>query len=344
MVERLMYPHEDVRDLLGMRTRSAWLILACYLTAMIAVTVATISYVTSPWPAALASTVMVAATIALIAVPGDPLPQSATIALTAAGPAACALFLSVTPPVLQSALQLWIHGAGTAIYCFMNVRGRRVAPWIGLVGMVAVFAVWAADTEYGAAYGVSVVAIDAAPLAMAALLSFTLRPTAKSVFSLRNQTTARIAELSSDAAVADERSRQLRHLDSLVRPLLERIGDGTELTELERTECALLEAHLRDRLRAPILTTLELDDAAYRARTRGIDVVFIDDLSPNDLDQRLADVLYTTASTALHTATCGQVCVRVLPNGRTTVASILTRDDHGTRLREIDRDGNIHVT
>ncbi len=220
MVERLMYPHEDVRDLLGMRTRSAWLILACYLTAMIAVTVATISYVTSPWPAALASTVMVAATIALIAVPGDPLPQSATIALTAAGPAACALFLSVTPPVLQSALQLWIHGAGTAIYCFMNVRGgRRVAPWIGLVGMVAVFAVWAADTEYGAAYGVSVVAIDAAPLAMAALLSFTLRPpTAKSVFSLRNQTTARIAELSSDAAVADERSRQLRHLDSLVRP------------------------------------------------------------------------------------------------------------------------------
>lgn len=338
-----MRPHEDIRDLLGMRTRGAWLILTCYFVAMIVVTAATVGDVTTAWPAVLATTVLIAATIALVAVPGDPLPMPTTIALTVSGPLACALLLSVTPPVVQSSLQTWIHGGGTAIYCFMNVRGRRIAPWIGLAGMIAVFAHWAAATEHGAVYGIMVVAIDAAPLAMAALLSFTLLPTAKAVFSLRAQTTARIAELSSEAAASDERSRQVRHLDMLVRPLLERIADGTELTGAERSECALLEAHLRDRLRAPILITLELDNDAYRARTRGIDVVFIDDRSPHDLDDDLAEILYTAAVAALRSATTGQVCVRVLPVGRTTAASILTRDDLETRVQEIDVDGRIRT-
>lgn len=334
--------HEDVRDLLGMRTRSAWLILACYLAAMVTVTVATVQHVTTVWPAVLATAVLIAATIALVTVPGDPLPHPATIALTAAGPLACALFLAVTPPLAQFSLQTWVHGGGTAIYCFMNVRGRRIAPWIGLAGMIAVFALWAANTGQGAMSGILLVAIDAAPLAMAALLSFTLRPTAKAVFSLRTQTTAQIAEFSSDAAASDERTRQLRHLDNLVRPLLERIAKGTELNEAERTECALLEAHLRDRLRAPILMTLELDDAAYQARTRGVEVVFIDDRGPHDLNEDLAGALYATASEALRTAHTGQVCVRVLPVGRPIIASILTWDEHETRLQEIDRDGRIH--
>ena len=116
-----------------------------------------------------------------VLVPGDPLPFGTTLMLTASGPVACALVLSATPAVLSSPLQTWIHGGGTSIYCFMNVRGRRIAPWIGLLGMVLVFAAWAVADGRGAAYGISFVAIDAAPLAMATLLSFTLRPTAKAV-------------------------------------------------------------------------------------------------------------------------------------------------------------------
>ena len=338
------YPHHDVRDLLGMSSRGAWLILAFYLAAMVTVTAATLGHLTAAWPAVLGTAILVAATIALVAVPGDPLPLSTTIALTVAGPLACALYLAVTPADPQFSLQTWIHGGGTTLYCFMNVRGRRIAPWIGLAGMIAVFGLWSAATGQGAAYGVSLVAIDAAPVAMSALLSFTLRPTAEAVFSLRAQSTARIAELSSQSAASDERSRQLRDLDNLVRPLLERIASGTELTDAERTECALLEAHLRDRLRAPILSALELDDAAYRARTRGIDVVFIDDRGPHHLDDRLGSILYTTVSDALNTAHAGQqVCVRVLPAHRATVASILTRVDHRTRLQEIDQDGRVHT-
>lgn len=336
--------NEDVRDLLGMRTRGAWLIVAAYITAMGVVTIATLDSFTGIWQAALGPLVLIAATLALVLVPGDPLPLGPTVALTAAGPIACALVLSVTPAALDSSLQTWIHSAGTTIYCFMNVRGRRIAPWIGLISMVIVFAVWAAHTGHGAPYGISLVLIDAAPLAMATLLSFTLRPTARSVFSLRTQTTARIADISAQTAAAHERSRQVRHLDALARPLMERIASGDTLTAAEREHCALLEAHLRDRLRAPILSTLDLDDAAYLARARGVEVIFLDDSGPEGPDPAAIDAVHTVASQALGHARSGTVCVRVWPPGRSSVASVFTTDDHGTSRTEIAASGDVHRT
>ncbi len=115
---------EDIRDLLGMRTRGAWLIIGSYLIAMVIVTVATVNSYTTPWVAALGPAMLIAATLALVLVPGDPLPFGTTLVLTASGPVACALGLSATLAVLSSPLQTWIQGGGTSIYCFMNVRGR----------------------------------------------------------------------------------------------------------------------------------------------------------------------------------------------------------------------------
>ncbi len=74
---------EDIRDLLGMRTRGAWLIIGSYLIAMVIVTVATVNSYTTPWVAALGPVILIAATLALVLVPGDPLPFGTTLALTA---------------------------------------------------------------------------------------------------------------------------------------------------------------------------------------------------------------------------------------------------------------------
>lgn len=326
---------EDIRDLLGMRTRGAWFILSCYILAMFIVTAATLDDYTARWPVLVGVLVLIAGTLALLLAPGDPLSHRLTLALTASGPVACALVLSVTPAVLSSSLQTWIHGGGTAIYCFMNVRGRRIAPWVGLAGMVVTFAVWAATTGHGALYGITLVAADAAPVAMATLLSFTLRPTARSVFLLRAQTTARIADMSAQNAASDERGRQVRHLDARARPMLERIAGGRPLTVSEREECTLLEAHLRDRLRAPILSTLQLDDAAHEARLRGVEVVFLDDSADAHHDPSVLGALHDVAAEALHRARCGRVCIRMWPPGRTTLASVLTTDGGGTRRVEI---------
>ncbi|WP_209439025.1 hypothetical protein, partial [Streptomyces durhamensis] len=77
--------NEDIRDLLGMRTRGAWLIVGAYITAMLVVTIATLHSFTTAWPAVLGPLILIAATLALMLVPGDPLPTWPTVALTAAG-------------------------------------------------------------------------------------------------------------------------------------------------------------------------------------------------------------------------------------------------------------------
>lgn len=326
---------EDIRDLLGMRTRGAWFILASYITAILIVTMATLRYYTTAWPVVLSTLIVVTATLLLMLVPGDPLPARPTVALALSGPFACALTLSITPAVLGSSLQTWIHSGGTAICCFMNVRGRPVAAWTSLFGMVFAFAVWSSVTGHGAVYGITLVAVDAAPVAMATLVSFTLRPTARAVFLLRAETTARIADISAGNAAADERARQLLYLDTRARPMLERIASGEQLTATEQEECTLLEAHLRDRLRAPSLSTLELDDAAYKARTRGVEVVILDDSASGHHDTAALAAIHDVAAQALQQADGGRVCIRVWPAGRATVASVLTTDAGGTRRVEI---------
>ncbi|MFW0794460.1 hypothetical protein AAFP30_11655 [Gordonia sp. CPCC 205515] len=300
------------------------------------------------WPTIVAALILTVGAIAIVQVPGDPLSMPMTVALTSVGPLACGFALSVTPSAAASSvLVTWVHGGAVAIYTFMCVRGRRVAPWIGLAAEAAIFAWWGHSVGHSMVSSAGLVAIDAAPLIMATLFSFTLRPTAKEVFALRSQTMTQVGQLAAETAATEERLHQVRFLDQMARPLLERIASGDELTAAERTECELLEAHLRDRLRAPLMSTLNLDDPAYRARTRGVEVVFIDDSRADssggvDVDSRVAAAVEELASEVLDAADHGQVFVRVSAPDRPIAASVLRRGTDGSSVRsEIDQTGRI---
>ncbi len=343
---------EDVRDLLGMRQPGAWLVLAVFLAGTWITIAYTFSGVSSIWPMILGGLVISASAIAIMQVPGDPLPLWTTAALAASGPVSCALAVSVSPAHWAiSVLLVWAHGGAVAVYCFMCVRGRLVAPWLGLVGEAVVFGVWGqVNGQSPVGIALAVVAIDAAPLIMAMLFSFTLRPAAKAVFALRTQTITQVGRLSAESAAAEERASQVRTLDHLARPMLERIASGEELTAEERRECALLEAHLRDRLRAPLMSTLDLDEPAYRARTQGVEVVFIDDSRADvavadgeaQIDPRVASAVSGLATTVLDEADEGQIYVRVSPPDRPIAASVLHRRADGSSIRsEIDQSGAV---
>ncbi|GAB91027.1 hypothetical protein [Gordonia rhizosphera] len=343
---------EDVRDLLGMRQPGAWFVLGAFLLATWVAIAYTFSGVSSIWPVIIAGLVISASAVAIMQVPGDPIPPWTTVALAASGPVACALAVSVSPAEwATSVLLVWAHGGAVAVYCFMCVRGRLAAPWVGLIGEAVVFAIWAQTIgQSSVGIVVAVVAIDAAPLTMATLFSFTLRPTAKAVFALRAQTITQVGRLSAESAAAEERASQVRTLDHLARPMLERIASGEELSAEERRECALLEAHLRDRLRAPLMSTLDLDEPAYRARTQGVEVVFIDDSRPDvtvadteaQIDPRVASAVSGLATTVLDEADEGQIYVRVSPPDRPIAASVLHRRADGSSIRsEIDQSGAV---
>lgn len=343
----------DVRDLIGMRQPGAWLVAGAFLLS----TWSTIGYIVvrqpGEWPAILAGLILTAAVIAILQVAGDPLPLPTTLALAAAGPVACACALWGTADLdaawTSSLMVMWAHSGITAVYCFMCVRGRLLAPWIGLIAASAVYALWAESLGRSPVGALTMVAINFAPLIMGTLFSRTLRPTARAVFALRAQTITQVARLSADAAADEERSTQVAVLDNLARPMLEHIASGASLTADERIECALLEAHLRDRLRAPLMSALDLDEPAYEARAKGVEVVFIDDSDArvdgqdsDPIDSRVASAVSDLAGTVLAEAREGQVFVRVAPPHGSIAASVLHRRRDGSSVRsEIDKTGGI---
>ncbi len=129
----------------------------------------------------------------------------------------------------------------------------------------------------GAMYGVSLTVINAGPVLMSTFFAYTIRPQARVIYELREQSTQRIASASASAAILEERDAQLDRLDVLARPLLERVASGVPLTTTERQECELLEAQLRDSLRATGLQQTDVIDAVRAARNRGVEVVLLDD-------------------------------------------------------------------
>ena len=330
---------QDVRALIGMQSPAARGLVAFYAATFALLAVASRDGIDTFWPVALGVAVVSMCAVILVRMPGDPLPLGSTWALTASGPVTCALVFSVLPVPVTSPMQTWPIAAVTVLYTFMGVRGRTWYAWLGLAATILTCVVWTTLTGRGAVAGVAMSIINLAPLAMSAFFAYTVRPSAADIFALREQTTAQVAAEAADTAVLDERDRQLRRLDAQARPLLDRIASGDPLSDDERLTCRLLEAHLRDSVRAPALIDPAVVDAARAARARGVEVILLDDHAADDADDATRRRFLDHVATELNAAGTGTVTVRVLPPGRAAMATILCSTDADTRRVEIGPDG-----
>lgn len=328
----------DVRELLGLRSAAATVIVAAYV-----VTFAIVAWATLPaggaWAEAAAWVIVSIGAVAIIRAPGDPIPVLWTAYLTVTGPVAVGLVLAVVPVPIDRLLQVWPLAAATAIYTYMCVRGRTLWAWAGMSAMLATCMVWADMTGQGAVYGLSISAINLAPVAMSTYFALTIRPAARDIFALRSQTIARTAAEAADIAVLDERDRQLAHLDALARPLLQRLTDSEPLTEQDHRACTLLEAHLRDSLRAPALTVPRVTTAARAARSRGVEVLLLDDHGLDTAPDEVRARVFDAAVEALEQAATGTLTIRILPPSRHALATIVHSTPDGIARREYGHDG-----
>ena len=333
---------QDIRDMLSMKSTAAYAVAVFFVLACAVCATATLDGVASVWPPYAAVLVFTGAVALLLGAPGDPLSARSTALLTMSGPIAATLVFSVLPVPLTGSLQTWPLGMSVVIYTFMCVRGRTLAAWIGLVLIMSVAIGWTMLTGQGFLYGLSFSAINVAPLLMATFFAFTIRPLAAAIFELREQSTVRIASQAAAAAVLEERDARLASLDALARPLLQRIADGPDLTDEELLGCVLLEAELRDSLRARGLVRPNLARAARSARARGVEVMMLDDRAPATLDDDARDRIVAAASNSLDGAHAGSVTVRLLPVGRAVAATVLLDDFGDGALRiEYDDSGRI---
>ncbi|MEV5838143.1 hypothetical protein [Nocardia sp. NPDC052112] len=327
-----------LRDLLGLRDRSAWLFLVVFEATILLYMVR--NFAESPMLLAVTALVLVAgAGVLVLVIPVDPLPLTAAIAVAAAGPIAAALTAVKVDHGISK--QVWTAFAASYVLAVLVVRGRLGAAWCGVAGIAAVIAV------VGATNGMRVVIGSIVPIATVAGVSIgaaVMRPMQRSLRLLREEATMRAAAEATMAAQNGERDRQLARLDKVARPILERIAEGAELTAAEREECRLLEAELRDGLRAPQLVTDELSSAARGARSRGVEVVLLDDGGFAGVPKWVRQQVIESATRELDAANAGSVTVRVLPMGRRVLATVLANAPDRDRRTEIDTAGAVSVS
>lgn len=327
----------DVRALLGMNTRAAWLLAAFYLCSEAALAFSSAQHVHHLWPICVALAIAVAATVALLKVRPDPLPAFTTIALVSSMPASTAMTLFNLPVPPVSVAQMWVFGACTVTATFMCVRGRTGAAWAGLLSMIAVAMAWTATAGQGLAHGIAISAINLGPLAMSTFFAYTLRPAARTIFQLREESTRQAGSEAAAAAALDERRAQTQRLDRMVRPILQTIAGPAPLDAALRNDCRLVEAHLRDTLRAPRLAAEPVTTAAQSARRRGVDVILVDDHGLDHMNPSAHHHLLSTIATELARTDAGSAHIRILPPNRPISATIVINDPQ-TGIRRIELD------
>ncbi|WP_245665333.1 hypothetical protein [Nocardia sienata] len=330
----------ELRALLGMRGRAGWFFLAGLATTITLYMLPTFRVVPPAQAGPALAALLVGAAIALLA-PGEPLPRPATVAVLVVGPAAV---VSTNLNVYDGAIrEPWAAFAFSYVLAVLALRGRIGAAWSGAAAVAATLAV--ADIVLDVGLGSLFVPIIAlCTLAGASVCALILRPTQRSLRLLHEDAAMRAAAEATMAAEHSERIRQLTRLDRIARPVLERIARGAELSDAEREQCRLLEAELRDSLRAPQLMTDRLGAAARAARSRGVEVLLLDDGGFTEVPEAIRAQVVRLAIQALEAAAEGAVTVRVLPAGRRTVATVLVSAREGDRRTDIAASGEVLVS
>jgi len=230
----------------------------------------------------------------------------------------------------------WCTGAGNDLSCGLLMRGRPVYAWAGSAATTLATAYWVISTGR--------------PLFMIFTYMlghyFTLASW-HGVAHLSTRATTQIAATQRETARLQAQQRAHEEADRImtsrmasvrqrVTPLLTQIADGKAPTPKLCSQAYLLEAELRDEIRAPFFTGTSIVTSAQAARRRGTEVILLDDSGDNTtIDDRTRANAVNYVTKLLDLTQSNRVVIRLNPPRRPTLLTIVTDD---TRYR-LDRQG-----
>jgi hypothetical protein len=271
---------------------------------------------------------MLCAAAALLVSRGpDPMPRLPALGVILVMPlAAWGNTAAMNGPHEYTFASYWAWTVASIFLTVLALRGRIGMAWVGQLLVTLVYASW---PSYGAgqlAWPVGGYAVyQFLVLGAGSLMAVGLRRQVRLINELR----ARTIELDKAHAHAHgkyrERTGQLAYLNRAVLPTLQHAARGGDFSPEERFAALILEARLRDQIRAPILATAELLDLAAAARRRGTEVILLDDggLSADPADSGKVEEVREHVAQVLESARGGKVTVRILPPGRVSVCTIV---------------------
>lgn len=227
----------------------------------------------------------------------------------------------------------WTTGAVLFFACGLLIRGRAIQAWAAMVAVMVGTLVWMAAT--GGTWVMAIVYCGGHVVTLAVWYALV-------VWAQRTHRALGVQEAWARAArrqqwVEAETRRVMavtrEHVARRARPVLERIAAGGRVDGGLRREALVLEAELRDEIRAACFTGTAVPLAAGCARRRGVEVVLFDD-SDGCLGRSELDRVVQAVVKVLEGCRSGQVVVRVPPVSRREVV-VATHDGH-TVLR-LDR-------
>lgn len=239
----------------------------------------------------------------------------------------------------------WSAGASMFLAVLLLLRQRTAEAVVGCVGFVVAVGAWVAlsGRPPGLVFTFTIGHIITF-FFWFALVSWSGIATSAIERSLKAEEQARL-ERELQVSINSAMAVKLADVSVRVRGTLEALRDE-EVTPEIAMEARLLEAELRDEIRAPYFTGTEVVAAARRARSRGVEVVLFDDRGDatrggsTEYEERLRARIVERAVAALDEAGAGRVVVRACPVGRPWAATILT--DAGLAVVEA-KEGAVEV-
>ncbi|MEV0356383.1 hypothetical protein AB0H71_10000 [Nocardia sp. NPDC050697] len=174
---------------------------------------------------------------------------------------------------------------------------------------------------------------------MSTLFAVTVVPAADTIYRLGAADTRRAADDAAAGVALAVRDARLRRLDRLVCPALDRIAAGPPFLDSEVAEFLLLEAHLRDTVRAAGVGGGGVGCRCAGGTGAGIRVRLHDDGGLTGTDPVVRERIHRRIVDESDTVTEGVVTVRILPPGRRRAVTLVSSRADAVRRLDLGRDG-----
>lgn len=318
----------DTARFLGLTGPGGWLVAGLFLATQLILAFTSNARLALTPPDLTALIILIAITV-IVMFPGPyPLSHLWSTVIVAGVGAIVALVNSVLPVKGWPGYESWQFGAVTMVLLALGLRGRNTWAWVGMILTTALTVYWTVSTGQGVLSGINLVDRNAGTLLIGTVFSIGIRRSIRWIASLH------LAEhrQASDEAYASARLQQRRdameELNLIAVPALTTIADDGRPSRATREDFLVIEAGLRDTVRAPGLAREPLASTVRLARIRGQEVVLLDDDESDAPAGEERDALLAAASSWLSLTSAKHVTIRLVAQPDSVVALTMVDDSN----------------
>ena len=218
--------------------------------------------------------------------------------------------------------ETWYIGAIGALLCVTAVRARSNFSWAGAMLVLGIMLGDAGPQIIATSGLIGMFLLVAAGQAV----SLGLARAARDIEAFVRNRVEQLSAAAATSAARAERTERLQVMFAEALPELRRISRSKgQLTPAQRAEARQLEAAMRDEIRGRNLLDDRLRASIRAARTRGVEVVLLDDGGMDDLSAAIRSPMLKQVAEALDGLDSGKVTIRTPKNEtwKLTVAAFL---------------------